>query len=192
MALGAQTLHVASRLRGGDPLAFAAGHRRAAVQRGAQLQLHPGKTGAHPLQKALIQRFRFVHHQPMADLNAGLLQAIQTAPRHLRVRILHRGDHAADAGGNQRIAAWRRTAMVAAGLKSDVGGGAARLFASHAQGVHFSMRLAGAIVKPLADDLTVFHNDAADVRVRMGSKATARGKLQRTRHVHFVLHGLVL
>ena len=37
MTLGAQTLHVASRLRGGDPLAFTAGHRRAAVQRGAQL-----------------------------------------------------------------------------------------------------------------------------------------------------------
>ncbi len=79
--------------------------------------------------------------------------------------------------------------MVAAGLKSDVGGGAR---ASHAQGVHFSMRLAGAMVKPLADDLTVFHNDAADVRLGWVVKATARGKLQRTRHVHFVLHGLVL
>jgi hypothetical protein len=38
------------------------------------------ETGAHPLQKAFIQRFGFVHHQPMADVNTGLLQAIQTAP----------------------------------------------------------------------------------------------------------------
>ena len=192
MTLGAQTLHVASRLRGGDPLAFTAGHRRAAVQRGAQLQLHPGKTGAHPLQEALIQRFRFVHHQPVADVNTGLLQTIQTAPRHLRVWVLHRSDHAANAGGDQRIAARRRTAMVAAGFKGDVGGGALRLFAGHAERVHFSMRLAGAIVKALADDFAVFHNDAADIRVRMGGKASARGKLQRSRHVHFVLHGLVL
>ena len=82
--------------------------------------------------------------------------------------------------------------MVAAGLKGDVGGGALRLFAGHAERVHFSMRLAGAIVKALADDFAVFHNDAADIRVRMGGKASARGKLQRSRHVHFVLHGLVL
>ena len=192
MALCAQTLHVASRLRGGDPLAFAAGHRRAAVQRSTQLELHPGKTGAHPLQEALVQRFRLVHHQPVADFNTGLLQTVQAAPRHLRVRILHRGDHAADAGGNQRIAARRRTAVVAAGLKGDIGGGASRLFPRYPQGVHFGVRLAGAIVEPFADDLAVFYNDTANVRVRMGGKATAGGELKRTRHVHFVLHGLVL
>jgi hypothetical protein len=40
----------------------------------------PRKTGAHPLQEAFIQRFRFVHHQPMADVNTFLLQTVQTAP----------------------------------------------------------------------------------------------------------------
>jgi uncharacterized protein YdeI (BOF family) len=66
------------------------------------------------------------------------------------------------------------------------------LFARHAQRVHFRVRLAGAIVKTFADDLAVFHDHAADIRVGMGGKAPARGQLQRSRHVHFVLHGLVL
>ncbi|MNT30880.1 hypothetical protein D3C72_1666950 [compost metagenome] len=100
MALRAQTLHIAPCLRGGDPLAFTAGHRRATVKRGAQLQLNVGKAGPHPLEKPLIQRLSIVHHQPVADVDAFLLQAIKTAPRHLRVRVLHGGHHARHACGN--------------------------------------------------------------------------------------------
>jgi hypothetical protein len=128
----------------------------------------------------------------MADVNAGLLQAVQAATGHLWIRVLHCRYHASHACGDQRVAARRRATMVATGLQGDVGGRAFGFIAGHTQRVHFGVRLAGPIVEALADDLAVFYNHTADVGIRMGSKASARGKLQRSRHVHFVLHGLVL
>ena len=46
-----QPLHVATRLRGGDPLALAARHGGAAIQAGAELDRHLRKRGPHPLEK---------------------------------------------------------------------------------------------------------------------------------------------
>ena len=94
MALRAQTLHIAPCLWRRDPLAFAVCHCRTAVQRSAQLELNIREPRAHALQKAFVDRFRVLHHQPMADVNAFLLQAVQTASGHLRIRVLHRRDHA--------------------------------------------------------------------------------------------------
>lgn len=50
--------------------------------------------GTHALQETFVERFRVLHHQAMADVNAFLLQTIQTSSRHLRIRVLHRCNHA--------------------------------------------------------------------------------------------------
>ncbi|STV79220.1 Uncharacterised protein [Klebsiella michiganensis] len=46
------------------------------------------------LRKPLFSRLGFVHHQPVTDVDPFLLQTVQTATRDLRVRILHRRNHA--------------------------------------------------------------------------------------------------
>ncbi|CCJ95620.1 hypothetical protein BN131_3293 [Cronobacter malonaticus 681] len=192
MAFGAQTLHVATRLRRGYPLAFAARHRRAAVKRRAELELNKRKTGAHTLEKAFIKRFGLAHHQAMTDLNARLLKTVQAPARHLRVRVLHCRDNARDARVNQRIAARRRASVVATGFKRDIRGSTARLVARHAQRMHFGMRLAGAQMKAFADDYAIFNNHAAHARIRMRGKTSLARELKGARHVKFVRHRLIL
>ena len=155
-----------------------------------QLKLDIREPGTHALQETFVERFRVLHHQAVADVNAFLLQTIQTTPRHLRIRILHRCDHARNPCRDQRFAARRRPPVMAAGLQRDVGGGTARLLAGHAQGMNLGMRLAGAIVKPLPHDLAIFNDNAPDVRVGMGGKTTALRQLHGSRHVHLIVHEL--
>ena len=190
MALRTQTLHIAPCLRRRDPLALAVCHRRTTVQRGAQLKLNIREPRAHALQKAFVDRFRVLHHQPMADVNAFLLQAIQAAPGNLWIRVLHRSDHARHARRNQRFTARRRTPVMAAGLQRDVGCGAARLLTGHAQRMDLGMRLAGTIVKSFPYDLAIFNDNTPDVRVGMGGKTTALRQLHGSRHVNLILHEL--
>ncbi|VTM86327.1 Uncharacterised protein [Raoultella ornithinolytica] len=128
----------------------------------------------------------------MADVNSFLLQAIQAAPGHLRVRVLHGGHDAGNARGNQRVAARRRSAVMTAGFQRHIGSGAPGFFAGHAQRMNFRMRLAGTIVKTFADNLAVLDDHTADIRIGMGRKAPALRQLKRSRHVHFIMHGLVL
>ena len=82
--------------------------------------------------------------------------------------------------------------MVAARFKRDVGRCAFGFFTRHAQRVHFCMRLTGAIVKTFADDFALIDNHAADARIRMGGKSPARRQFNRARHVHFIVHSLIL
>ena len=190
MALRAKTLHIAPCLGRGDPLAFTVCHRRTTVQRGAQLKLDIREPGAHALQKAFVDRFGVLHHQPMTDVNAFLLQAIQTASGNLRIRILHRCHHAGNPRSNQRVAARWGTPVVAAGLQRHVGGGTACLLACHPQRMDLGVRLAGTIVEPLPHDLAIFNDHAPDVRIGMGSKTPALRQLHGSRHVNLILHEL--
>ena len=190
MALRTQTLHIAPCLRRRDPLALAVCHRRTTVQRGTQLKLDIREPGTHALQETFVERFRVLHHQAMADVNAFLLQTIQTSSGHLRIRVLHRCNHARHPRGNQRVAARWRTPVMAAGLQRNVGRRTARLLAGHAQRMNLSMRLACTIVKALPHDLAIFHDNAPDVRVGMGGKTTALRQLHGSRHVHLIVHEL--
>ena len=55
--------------------------------------------------------------------------------------------------------------MVTTGFQGDIGGGAARLVASLAQGVYFGMRLAGTGVPAFTDYAPVADDDAADAGI---------------------------
>ena len=123
----------------------------------------------------------------MTDFDAGLLQLVQAAPRHLRIGILHRRDHPRHAGGHQRIGAGRRAAVVAARFERDIGSGAARLVARHAQRVHFRMRLAGAQMIAFTDNFAVAHDNAADVRIGRGGETPQPRQFEGARHVKFVV-----
>ena len=128
----------------------------------------------------------------MADVNARLLQAIKPAASDLRIGILHSGNNTRHTGGDQRIAARRRATMMTTGFKRNVGRCPLRFFSRHTQSMDFGMRLARAMVIPLTDDFPIFNNHTAHVGIGVSSKTSARSKLQRSRHVQFILHGLVL
>lgn len=81
---------------------------------------------------------------------------------------------------------------MAAGFKRYIGSRPLRFFSSHAQSVDFGMRFARAVMIPFTDDLPIFDNHTAHVGIGVSGKTSARSKLQRARHVQFILHGLVL
>jgi uncharacterized protein YdeI (BOF family) len=60
---------------------------------------------------------------------------------------------------------------MATGFQRDVRRRALRFFARHAQRVHFRVRFTGAIVKTFADDLAIFNDHAADIRVWVRGEA---------------------
>ena len=82
--------------------------------------------------------------------------------------------------------------MMTTGFKRHVGSCPLRFFSSHPQSMNFGMRFARAVMISFTDDLPIFHNHAAHVGVGVSGKTSARSKLQRARHVQFILHGLVL
>ena len=60
------------------------------------------------------------------DGDSGRFQPRVSLSIHPQVRIGHRGDHAGDAGRDQRIGAGRRFAVMGAGLERDIDRGPAR------------------------------------------------------------------
>ena len=90
-------------------------------------------------------------HGPRSTRMPAAAQHGDPAPGHARVRILDRGDDAADAGGDQGVGAGRRLAGVGAGLERDVRRGPARGVAGAPEGLGLGMR-APARLGPAAPD----------------------------------------
>ncbi|CRM03158.1 hypothetical protein [Pseudomonas sp. 31 E 6] len=129
----------------------------------------------HTFEKPRVQRPRLSFQHAAANLDPGLGQTLHAAPRHFRVRVLHAGHHARDAGTHQRIGAGRRVAVVAARFERHVHRGATGLVTGGAQGVGFGMRFAGAFVPTFTDHLPIAHDHAAHSRVGVsGVQAVAR------------------
>ncbi len=80
------------------------------------------------------------------DDDAGGGEPRRALPGDQRIRIAHGDDDAADAGGDQRVGAGRRAAVVRARLERDVDGRAAHVVAARrrvAQGHDLGVRAAG-------------------------------------------------
>src|SRR5699024_1181638 len=133
--------------------------------------------GAHPLEKAFIQLLGFTHHQPVADVNASLLQTVKSTPSDLRVRILHRGNHARYASGDECVTARWRTTMMATGFECDIGGRTFGFFTRHTQRVYFGMWFTRTLVVTFTDNFAIFDNDAPDIRVGMRGKTSSLRQL---------------
>ncbi len=89
------------------------------------------------LRKAFVQRFGFASIiRAVADVNPFLLQAIQAAPRHLRVGSCMAATTRETPAAISAVAARRRSAVMTAGFQRHIGV-APGLFASHAQRMHF-------------------------------------------------------
>ena len=179
---GAPPMAVAPGLGAGDPLAAAVIERRLTVQAGGQLEAQPGPAAGHARDEADVELARLGRQGTDGSGDAGGTQPGQPLARHLRIGVFHGGHHPRHAGLDEGVGAGGRAAVVAAGFQGDVGGGAARALPGLAQGMHFRMGLAGALVPALAQHRTVAHDDAADARVGRGGEQAALGQLQRAGH----------
>ena len=99
VALGPQAVGVRPRLGAGDPLAGAVGGGGAAVEGGRQLQHDEGSAGAAMVRGTARRRLAAAASAtPEVDGDPRVPEPGDPPSRHLRVGILERDDHTADAG----------------------------------------------------------------------------------------------
>ena len=180
----------------GDPPARAVDERGAAVEARRDLEPHPRQAARHARDEADVELARLALQQPDATVDAGGAQP-RRAVRGRRIRIGHRRHDARDAGGEDRVDAGRRPAVVVAGLERHVQraprGSWPRARAS-ASASASAWAFAGARVPALADHGAVANDHAADARIGRGrvqrrarASASARAIDVRSRSVNSVI-----
>src|SRR3989338_2066145 len=87
------------------------------------------------------------------DFHAMLLKESKPSAGHIRVGVLHRGDHAPDSRADHRDHAGRRPAPVGAGFKVNIQRGAPRSCSCLLESIDFGMIPAISVVIALAYDL---------------------------------------
>ena len=103
-------------------------------------------------------------------------------PRDQRVGIVDGIDQPPDAGGDDRLAAWWRTSVMAAGLERDVERGAACGLAGLCQSDDLAMRPAAIARAATPHDDPVAHDEGADAGVWRRTSHAATAQRQRCRH----------
>ena len=168
--------------RAGDPLADAVLKCRFSVQAGGHFHAQPGTAARHARDKTDVELTRIVFQQTAFGGNTRVRKHSQPAPGHLRIGVPHGRNDTHHSRGDQRFGTGRRTPMVAAGFKSNVGGGTARGHTLGMHGMDFSVRLAGFPVPAFADNRTVLDEDTTDAWIRCRRIQAKFGQTQRTRH----------
>ena len=174
----------------GEPLAFAVGQRGFAVKRGGEFEGDKWPPRGDAAEKSPVEPLGFFFADAFGDGDACRLQAGNALPGNERVRVAAGDDGTGDARGNQRVGAGRGASLVRAGLKGDVGGGAACFLARFSQRVGFGVRFARADVPAFADGFVAFDEDAADARVRRGGEDAALCQFKRALHPAGILFGV--
>ena len=126
VAFGAQPVGVGPRRLAGDPLARAVGRRRAAIERGGQLQHNPGPSGRAVLHVGSQLRPDLFGQHPDLDVDAGGAQLSHALATDVRVRVFDADDDALDAGVDDGGRARPGAALVAARFECRVQRGASR------------------------------------------------------------------
>src|SRR5581483_9458174 len=173
---------VASRGLARDPLALAVRERGAPVETRRDLHPRPGPSARHARDETDVQLARRFLHETLLDADAGRAQLREARARDLRIRVLHGGDDAGDAGRDHRVGARRRAPVVAAGLEVDVERGPARPRARLRERERLGVREARLLVPAFAHHRAVLDDDAADPRVRGGRIQPEAGQLERPTH----------
>mmetsp|Transcript_5236 Transcript_5236/g.12775 ORF Transcript_5236/g.12775 Transcript_5236/m.12775 type:complete len:209 (-) Transcript_5236:556-1182(-) len=165
--------------------------RNFAIQRHRILERSKRHLAHHATDKPLGHRLTPRPQHTHVHLNARLPQLLHSLPTCPRVRVHHPNHHSPHLRLNQRIRARRRPPKVVARLQAHVSRCALCLGAGGPQRVDFSVRLAGARMKPLADDLVSRWVDehAADGWVGAGLPGSAAGEFKAPRHVALVQRG---
>ena len=146
----------------GNPLAFTRTGCRPPVQRSTYLDLHPWFACFHPLDESAIQPTRFLLQQTGINIDTRLAEHLETASCHLRIGIGPGSDNPRYAGPDQGISAWRRPALVAAGLHIHINRGVPGRLTGLPQCLDLGMRLTCGTVPPPADHLPILYDHASE------------------------------
>src|SRR6185369_895806 len=104
---------VGARRRAGDPLARAVGERAAAVERNRDLHAQPRPAALHPGHEADVELARSGGRGVVPlDRDSGGSETRRAFAGDERIRVAQRDDDAADPGGDERVGARRRAAVV--------------------------------------------------------------------------------
>jgi hypothetical protein len=110
-----------------------------------------------------------------------------TLARHLRIGILQRGYNPCNAGGNDRVSAWRRFAVMRTWLERDVDRRAAGLSTGAAERLDLGVRPAPRLRPAAADDFAVLDDDRADRRIWQSTAKAATAERKCKRHVPLIV-----
>ena len=145
----------------------------------------------HAFQETFVQHPGFAFEHAALHGNPCRHQPQQAFACNFRIRVLHGRNHARDPGIDQCIGTRRSPPLMAARFEGDVSGGVEGLVARLSQRMHFGVRLTGANMPALADDLSIAHDHATHARVGVrGVNAFAR-QFQCARHVMVVQSALL-
>ena len=181
-------MHIAPCVGTGDPLGFAVGQCRLAIEGGGNLECQPRPPACDAGQKGFQSARGFRLHQADVDLNAGRPQTIVTRPIHTVERIVQCRDDTGNFRRDQQIRTGRtaRLCMQHAWFERGVDGGTFRGPGAGVEGHGLGVRATALLGKTLAEDAPVPDDDTADKGIGGCNATAALGKGQRARH-----HGVV-
>jgi hypothetical protein len=180
------TAPASARGNAGDPLALTVRKGRPPVEARGHLAADP-RTLAPPTREiAPVDVFGRNVLQRRHRFDAGRFEQAPALARNDRIRVLERKHDAFDAGRNQRAGTGSGPPGVRARLEADIDGRAGSVSAGRMQRFDFGVIPAGALGKALTDDTTVFNDDAADRRIRLGTRGTAASERNGASHVRLV------
>ena len=165
----AQGMHSTAGLRAGDPTAFAALGRRAAIERCSHFQRHQWQALGDTFEKARVGIARGLFQYTLGHGNAHGPQHGMAPARHARVGIGQRGYNPRNPRRTQSLGTGRGLAVMRAGFQRDIGRGTPRRFARLRQGHSLGMRSA-AKLRPATPHHSAVHDHAAHRRI--GPSAT--------------------
>ena len=174
----------------GDPLAFARRSGNGPVQAARQLQGDHRPGCLLGQQETLIDLLPLGFAKPDVDSDAGRTQLGEASAVHAGIGVEVRYHHAGNAGGDHRVRAGRRAAVMGARLESHVGRGPTRRRSSALQRLGFGMGAPAGLGPAAAHHAPIGDNDAAHGRI--GRRPTERPPGERQRRLHEGAIGCIL
>jgi hypothetical protein len=159
--------------------------RRTTVEAGGDLQPYPGTSVLHAVKKTNIHFARLSRQNTGIYRYARCTQLRNTLAGYQRIGIFNRGDYTANTRSDQRLSAGRRTTVMAAGFKRDVGRRAAHIHTARgsiAQSIDLGVRFTGALGVTAGDDLSIADDYAAHARIGAGQEQAFGGLVERSAH----------
>ena len=150
-------------------MAFPAGHGRAPIEGGGELQPQERLAPALEGKKTRVQKLRGVFFDPNGEGKARLPKPRQPRASHLAMGVTTGDHYPGDARSEDCIHAGRRTAVVITRFESDVEGSAPGSVSRFLQRRNLRVGTAGACRGAPANDDPIGHHHSAHGRIRPGA-----------------------
>ena len=151
----------------------------------AALSVTNGDAGLDEVGEGLVEVASLLFEDAEGDLDSGGAELFDALAADQWVGIAGGDDAAGDSGGDESVSAGAGAAVVAAGLESDVSGGAGGAVAKRAGLLEcddLGVVAVGVDVRAFSDDFSVANEDAAYLRVGRGERGGRGSKREGPLH----------